>query len=309
MNILERIIELINKEHLGTIITNKSLKSATTLGIGGIAEYWFEPFDEASLVKVVKALARYHLKYFVIGKGSNLIFSDEKFTTLFINLKHLNQIEIESDKITISAGTSACKAGMFLSAKGYKNFEYMALIPGSVGGIIYMNATSFNMGVTDSLLEVTYLTPLGDIKKIILTEDVKKTFAYRKSFFTNTSNIIIKAAFKKETAPCEEIISEIKHYKNKKRESQPLEYRSVGSTFRNFSEIKAWKLIDKVGLRGFRIGDAGVSLKHTNFLINYKAASFQEMISLINLVKTRVKAETGYELLLEPSIITSQNIS
>ena len=308
MNILKRIIDIIQKEQLGKLIFHKSLKKATAIGIGGYAEYWFEPYNQTSLIKVVKELNKNNLKYFIIGNGSNILFSDESFKTLFISLKNLNDIIFNKDSVTIQAGSNAVRSGLTLAKKGYRNFIYMALIPGTIGGLIYMNASSYNMGVIDSLLEVHYLTSFGEVKKLLITDRVKTLFTYRKSFFTNTNNIILAGVFRLEKMDSIKVLEQIAYYKNQKSLNQPLNYRSIGSTFRNFNEIKAWELIDSVGLRGFRIGDAAVSRKHTNFLINYNSASFEEMISLIKLVKTKVKEETGYELMLEPLIITTKII-
>lgn len=298
------LLNFIKNNNIGSLYENISLKKKTTLRIGGIAKYYLEVNSIKSLKQIIKYCYETKQKYFIIGNGSNLLISDEYYDILFISLKKLNKIvKINDNTYFVEAGTNAILFGKKIVEKGYLDALHLALIPGSIGGLIYMNASAFKYSMKDVVMKVIYMDEFGKIKSKISDFE----FDYRKSYFQNKKLIIIGTILK-FTKYSQKTKEKYHQFLNIKKSTQPIKAYSAGSIFKNPENISAWKLIDKCNLRNFSIGDAKVSSIHTNFIINEKNATFNEMYSLIFYVKRKVKEKFNIELTPEVKIVTKNNI-
>ena len=238
-------------------------------------------------------------KYFILGNGSNIILPDY-YDGVVIKLKYFNNYNIFDEYIEVDSGVMINKLSMELSKLGYKGFEWASGIPGTIGGCIYNNAGCYGSEISDNLIDVTVFC---DNKIYCLRKD-ELSFSYRNSTFKmNNKFVILKAKFKFEKCDPEELLDLIKVRTNKRIESQPLEYPSCGSVFRNPEGLIAGKLIDEANLKGKCVGGAMVSNKHANFIINNGNATPEDIIKLINEIKNTIKKNYNIDLVLEQEII------
>lgn len=238
-------------------------------------------------------------KYFILGNGSNIILPDY-YDGVVIKLKYFNNYNIFDEYIEVDSGVMINKLSMELSKLGYKGFEWASGIPGTIGGCIYNNAGCYGSEISDNLIDVTVFC---DNKIYCLRKD-ELSFSYRNSTFKmNNKFVILKAKFKYEKGDPEELLDLIKVRTNKRIESQPLEYPSCGSVFRNPDGFIAGKLIDEANLKGKCVGGAMVSNKHANFIINNGNATPEDIIKLINEIKNTIKKNYNIDLALEQEII------
>ena len=238
-------------------------------------------------------------KYFILGNGSNIILPDY-YDGVVIKLKYFNNYNIFDEYIEVDSGVMINKLSMELSKLGYKGFEWASGIPGTIGGCIYNNAGCYGSEISDNLIDVTVFC---DNKIYCLRKD-ELSFSYRNSTFKmNNKFVILKAKFKFEKGDPEELLDLIKVRTNKRIESQPLEYPSCGSVFRNPDGLVAGKLIDEANLKGKCVGGAMVSNKHANFIINNGNATPEDIIKLINEIKNTIKKNYNIDLVLEQEVI------
>lgn len=238
-------------------------------------------------------------KYFILGNGSNIILPNY-YDGVVIKLKYFNNYNIFDEYIEVDSGVMINKLSMELSKLGYKGFEWASGIPGTIGGCIYNNAGCYGSEISDNLIDVTVFY---DNKIYCLRKD-ELSFSYRNSTFKmNNKFVILKAKFKYEKGDPEELLDLIKVRTNKRIESQPLEYPSCGSVFRNPEGLIAGKLIDEANLKGKCVGGAMVSNKHANFIINNGNATPEDIIELINEIKDTIKKNYNIDLVLEQEII------
>ena len=206
----------------------------------------------------------------------------------------------DNGKIYVEANYMLNKLSMELSKEGYTGLEWASGIPGSIGGSIYNNAGAYKFEIKDVLTKVTVLEN-DEIKELTL-EEMK--FAYRTSIFKENKNmIILSCEMKLEKSNVEEIMATINERKEKRLQSQPLDMPSCGSVFRNPEGLVAGKLIDDLGLKGYKIGGAKISEKHANFIVNDGNATYEDIISLIDFIKEKIKKEYNIDLILEQEII------
>lgn len=238
-------------------------------------------------------------KHFILGNGSNIILPDY-YDGVVIKLKYFNNYNVFDEYIEVDSGVMINKLSMELSKLGYKGFEWASGIPGTIGGCIYNNAGCYGSEISDNLIDVTVFC---DNKIYCLRKD-ELSFSYRNSTFKmNNKFVILKAKFKFEKGDPEELLDLIKVRTNKRIESQPLEYPSCGSVFRNPEGLITGKLIDEANLKGKCVGGAMVSNKHANFIINNGNATPEDIIKLINEIKNTIKKNYNIDLVLEQEII------
>lgn len=298
-----KLLTFISQYNLAEVEMNKSLKKLTSLKIGGVCKYYVIPYGVFELSKIIKFCYCNQIKYFVLGNCTNVLISDDYFDIVFISLKKINTFKNIENIYMLDAGLKSCSIGYKLIKEGYEEALPLALIPGTVGGIIYMNGSCFKRNINSILEKVVLITEKGNIV-------IKKKpfdFSYRKTCFHNDKIIIVKAIFKFKIKNINSI-SIFEKYLTMKKNNQPLNSFNAGSIFKNPNNQYAWQLIEDVGLRGFSIGDAEVSWKHTNFLINKKQASFNEMLALIYYTKYKVLYEKKVRLETEIKIITPHSI-
>ncbi|MDD6264499.1 MAG: UDP-N-acetylmuramate dehydrogenase [bacterium] len=296
------VINEIEKLDIGRVEENVSLSKYTTYRVGGTALALVYPKSVKKLVSLIKLLTGSKIKYKVIGNGSNLLFSDKNFDGVIIKLTELTNIKFLSyNKIRVEAGYSLPKLSLLVAKKGLAGLEFASGIPGTVGGAIFMNAGAYKSDMGYIVQSVRVLTP--DCK-IITFENREMDFHYRSSFLQKHPEYICLDAVIKLKKGDKELLDEvIKERRARRIESQPLEYPSAGSVFRNPEGNFAGKLIEDLGLKGYRIGGAMVSEKHANFIINYDNATSADIKNLIDYVHDRVMDEYNIDLKIEQEFV------
>ncbi len=285
---------------VGTVSYNVAIKKYTTYKLDGTIKTLVVPDNTRQLINVIKYAKENNIKYKVIGNGSNLIFADD-FDGIIIKLDNFNHLEIIDNFVVVGAGYSLPLLALNLSKEGYSGLEFAAGIPGTVGGSIFNNAGAYKSDMAAVVKSILVLTPDLEIKRLS-SEDLK--FNYRTSFLKDHPDYICLEAIIKLIKGHTDVIMEVIDSRKKRRmETQPLDYPSAGSIFRNSDDFSAWKLIDGIGYKGKQIGDAKVSEKHANFIINVGNAKGKDVIKLIDEIKEKVKEKYDIELVLEQEIV------
>ena len=286
---------------LGKLILNTSLKNYNTYKVEATAKYIFYPYNVENLIKMLEYIKENNISYKILGKGSNLIFNFDVYEGILIKLDELNQVTIEDDTITVESGYPLIKLAMEASNLGLTGLEFASGIPGTIGGAVYMNAGAYKSDMSNVIEDVTYLTPELEIKTV---KNEELNFGYRTSFFKeNKDNVILKTTLKLSKGDKEVILKLIQERATKRKETQPLEYPSAGSVFRNPEGDFAGRLIEEQGFKGKNINGAEVSTKHANFIINTDNCSGKDIVELINEIKETIKKEYDIDLILEQEII------
>lgn len=278
---------------------NVELKSYNSYGTGGMAKYVFHPSNVLQLKGMIEYLKDNNMKYYLLGSGTNVLLPDNDFDGAIIKLDKMAGVEIDCDYLYADAGISLCNLINESLSNGYVNLVNLYGIPGTLGGAIVGNAGSFGTEVFDYLESVTVLKD-GYIKTI--NKDVIK-YDYRYTEFRDSDTIILGAVFKLEKGDIKKAKEKMMQNLEKRKETQPLEYKSAGSVFKNPSNISAGALIDECNLKGFNINDAYVSSKHANFIINKGNATSKDIKELIEYIKNEVRKNKGIELELEQVIV------
>lgn len=281
-----------------------SFKDITSIGCGGKIKYLYLPNSIESLAKVFKMLNEENYLYEIVGNGTNILASDEDYDGVVINTKSLAySYEIYSDTLVCNAFYPSKKLAYELGKLNIGDLSFLAGIPGLVGGAVKQNSGAYGEEVKDYLLEIKYIDHQGNIR--VKTKD-EMLFDYRYSIFKDISGIIIEATFKIRQNI--ETMSKIKERLKKRKETQPINSKNMGSIFKNPGICKAWEIIDKLGLRGTRINDAAVSIKHANFIINLGDAKSQDVLDLIKIIQRRSEKELGVVLECEINLINWKSI-
>ena len=296
-----KLIEQIEKLNIGDIIENADLKEYTTYKAGGKALAIVIPDDLSGLVTLLKFLKEKKVKHKILGNGSNLIFSDKGYNGILIKLDNFNKLEFNDNYVTVGAGYSLAKLSLRTARRGYTGLEFAAGIPGTVGGAIFMNAGAYKMDMGYITTTIKVLDPNLEVQ-ILTNQDLD--FHYRSSFLQQVKNYIcIEATLLLRKGDTNAIMEVINDRKIRRLESQPLEYPSAGSVFRNPEGDYAGRLIEEIGYKGYSIGDAMVSLKHANFIINKGNASGDDIKKLINEIKGKVKEKYNIDLKVEQEFV------
>lgn len=273
------------------------LRNKTTFKIGGSADFFSEPKDLAELNLVVSWAKKNSIPVFVIGAGSNLLISDKGIRGLVIRLNsaYFKNISLKGNCIEAGSGAMLSQLIQFTKNKSLSGSEFLAGIPGTLGGALAMNAGCWGRSIGDLVKEVEVLDYAGNIKRI-RSKEIK--FAYRKTNLINC--IILSAVLKFKRGSKEAIIRSIKEYILKRRDSQDLTFPNAGCIFKNPKFLSAGRLIDLCGLKGKSMGSALVSDKHANFILNKGNAKAKDVLRLMRLIKARVKKR--FKVNLEPEI-------
>lgn len=297
----EFLMEL-DKMNIGKIERNASLDKYTTYRVGGVATAIVHPKNVDCLMKLVRKMDAMEIPFKVLGFGSNLLFSSKRYEGILIQLDEFDDIEFfGNSKVRVGAGYSLVKLSMQAAKRGLAGLEFAAGIPGTVGGAVFMNAGAYKSDMGYIVQDVTVLTP--DLR-IIKLENKEMNFHYRSSFLQrHPGYICLEVVIRLEKGNRNAIEEVIKDRRRRRMESQPLNYPSAGSVFRNPEGMFAGKMIEDLGLKGFQIGGAKVSEKHANFIINYDHASSEDIKSLIEYVREKVKEEYHVELKVEQEFV------
>lgn len=296
-------IEMIEEAGIGKCDKDVPLSKHTTYKVGGKAKLMVYPKNVDCLIKLLKLLKTHEIKFKVLGLGSNVLFSDNVFDGVIIRLSELDNLEFfGKNKIRVGAGYSLMKLSLLAAKKGLAGLEFASGIPGTVGGAVFMNAGAYKSDMGYVVSEVKVLTPDFNI---ITLENKEMNFHYRTSFLqTHPGYICLEAVIKLEKGDKNALDEVIKERRQRRIESQPLEYPSAGSVFRNPEGMFAGKLIEDLGLKGKTIGGAQVSEKHANFIINYnKKAKGSDIKKLIELVHDKVLEEYDVDMKIEQEFV------
>lgn len=283
---------------------NEPMKNYTSFKIGGPAEVLIKITNVDELKEILKISEDNNIPITIIGNGSNLLINDEglKGIVLKIEIKKFEIIEREDNtfKIILGSGNKIGEIAQRLYQKEIEGFEFASGIPGTIGGAIRMNAGAHGTEMKDIVKTITYITSKGQINKIS-SEEAK--FEYRKSIFTQNRNVILETEIQLSKGKKEEIKSKMDEYATYRKEKQPIEYPSAGSTFKRGTDFITAKLIDECGLKGYQIGGAQISEKHAGFIINKGNASAKDVINLIEYTKEQVYKKFGKNIETEIEII------
>ena len=284
----------------GKVHENVSLKNYTTYKLNEKTKYLIEVESIKNLKKLVKYLRENDIKFKIIGNGSNLIFVND-YDGVLIKLKDFDECEIKDTTIKVGAGYSLIKLALKACNLGLTGLEFAAGIPGTIGGAIYMNAGAYKSDMGYIVSEVYVLTPDLEIKTLYNKE---LNFHYRDSFFQHNEGYVILGCKLVLKHGKKEAIKEVIEDRKKRRlMSQPLEYPSAGSVFRNPPDDYAGRLIEEIGYKGKKIGGAEVSMKHANFIVNVDNATGKDIKTLIDEIKNEVKNKYDIDLKVEQEII------
>ena len=284
-------------KQFGDIRENVSFKTMTTYKVGGNARAVIYPFDIDSLIRTLKYLKKNKVSYKVWGRGSNIIPSDKDYSGIIIKLDNLNKIDIHSRYVIAGAGVNLMALANQLCSLGYTGFEFATGIPGSVGGSVYMNAGAYNCSIGDIVTSIKVLDKDFDIVEL---DKKELNFSYRHSLLQECKYYIcVEAKFRILKSDADTIKKLVQERKTRREETQPLNYPSAGSVFRNPPEMYAGKLIEDVNLKGKKVGGAMISDKHANFIVNVDNAKASDVMKLIDMVKAEVKKKYDVDLRVE----------
>ena len=271
---------------------NERLSTRTTFKIGGPADVLIECGDCAKLPRLLAEIQQKNIPLTVIGKGSNLLVADEGIRGVVLLVSD-DKVSVDGGIITASAGAKLSKLCNAALESGLSGLEFAFGIPGSVGGAVYMNAGAYGGEIKQVIVSVTSITRDG---KLILRSADELNLGYRTSVFKQNNEIILSAEFKLELAERNEIKAKMDDFIARRKDKQPLEYPSAGSTFKRPEGYFAGALIEQCGLKGFSIGGAEVSTKHAGFVINKGNATCRDVMDLIQHIQKTVLSKTGVAL-------------
>lgn len=284
------------------LLFNEPMKLHTTFRIGGSADFFVKPESEDEIKALIECAGKYNTAYYILGGGSNLLVNDEGYRGLIIQLgDEFSGIGMYDDTTVIAkAGARLSKVGNFAASKGLAGFEFASGIPGTVGGAVVMNAGAYGGEIKNIIVSASVLTSDNRIQTLSADE---LELGYRTSIIQRKGWTVLSAKFKLERGDEACIREYIKELAIRRREKQPLEYPSAGSTFKRPEGYFAGKLIEDAGLKGFSIGGARVSDKHAGFVINTGGATASDVIRLTDEIKKKIMEIYGIKLELEVKVI------
>ena len=292
-------IEEIGKRYNCACERDLVLKPLTTMDIGGRCGLFIEPNSEECLREVLNACRLGKLPYFLLGKGSNLLIN--KYGGVVIKIGgNLGSFEFDGERVTAGAGGSLAALCAAAANEGLAGMECLYGIPGSVGGALYMNAGAYGAEMKDIVRFARCINERGEIVEIA-AEDMG--LSYRHSVFSENNYCILSVVMELKRGNINDIKAKMSEVVGKRRDKQPLEYPSCGSTFKRPEGYFAAALIEECGLKGYSIGGAQVSEKHSGFVINKGGAAFEDVMALVGHIKKTVLEQKGVELECEMIIL------
>jgi len=280
---------------------NASLKELCTFKIGGDADRIFYPASEAEIAGLLSAASQVGIPLMVLGKGSNLLFSDTGYSgaillmgSVFAKIRMLDDVTLECE-----SGAPLSALCRFAQERGLSGLEFAYGIPGSVGGAVYMNAGAYGGEMKDVLFRVHHLDREGNSGSLSASN---LNLSYRHSAYTENGYVITKAVVRLAPGDPQAVRARMEEYMQRRRDKQPLDSPSAGSVFRRPTGAYASALIDECGLKGRQVGGAMVSTKHAGFIINSGGATCRDVLALIEIIQDEVNRQTGYKLECEIKI-------
>lgn len=284
------------------ILKDEPMSAHTTFRIGGPADYFVVPEDAASLGRGVALCRAEGVDYFITGNGSNLLVGDGGYRGVVFHICHtMNDVAYEEKgtELLVEAGAGVMLSSLArqVSSKGYTGFEYATGIPGTLGGGVTMNAGAYGGEISDNLLWAELMDETGAVLRL---ERDRLKLSYRHSVMMEQPLVVLRAGFSFTKGDAMAITEKVAELSRSRKEKQPLEYPSAGSTFKRPEGYFAGKLIQDCGLKGFRVGDAMVSEKHSGFVINVGHATAADVMTLIRHVQQEVDRQ--FCVRIEPEV-------
>lgn len=303
------LLSTLNEQDDLNVKANVKLCEITYWKIGGIAKIVVEPQSLDALVKVIKLVNTFpEIPYLVIGDSSNLLFSDDGFNGLIIKIGNgLSELEFNKNKIFCGAGLWVPELAYQSYRKGLSGIEHICGIPGRLGGLIYMNGGSNRHSISENIENITLVTPSGEVKTINASS---LAFEYRQSPFQESKDIILAATLKLKYGDRNEIRNTIRKTLASRRNKFPRKLPNCGSVFVSnptmYEKIgPPGYAIEKVGLKGFRLGDAQISPLHANFIVNLGDAKAKDVLKLIQIARKKVFDDTNFLMDCEVRFVSS----
>lgn len=291
--------EILSKD---SIKYNEPMKKHTTMKVGGLCDCMVEPSSIEEIQKVLEYVKENNIKYYIIGNGSNLLVKDEGVHALIIKIANkFSGFEVNGEYIKAYSGCSVPKLSQIAKENSLSGLEFACGIPGSVGGGIRMNAGAYGSEMVNVVEKVGFLDENGNLKEI---DGKDAHFTYRHSMFVdNPQYVVVYAIYKLVKGNKEEISKIMEENMNSRKQKQPIEYPNFGSVFKRPEGYFVGKLVDDCGLKGYKIGGAQVSTKHSGFMINIGDATCKDVLDLIEYVKEKVYEKFNVKLQEEVVIL------
>jgi UDP-N-acetylmuramate dehydrogenase len=299
---MEKLAKLLREANVGKVVLGEALANHTTMKIGGPADLFVEPSSVEGLELMMKLVRKQGVNWRAIGRGSNLLVSDQGIEGVVIKLGDgLDSLEVNGTEVVVEGGYPLIKLATVLSRKGLSGLEFAGGIPGSLGGAVYMNAGAHRSDMSQ-IVEKAYVLFEDGTFEWLTNDDLK--FSYRTSVLQKQRpGICVKAVLQLKEGQTEEIKSQLQKNKDYRRETQPWNFPCAGSIFRNPLPEYAGQLIEKAGLKGYQIGGAQVSEMHANFIVNKENATANDVLNLIQYIKNEIKEKFNVNLHTEIEII------
>jgi len=297
-NILNEIEKIVGKEY---ILKNEPMKNHTSFKIGGPAIAVVKPNSIEKLIEIIKLLKKENIKHYILGNGTNVLFPDEGYNGIIIKIaEQFNEITINGNEVYVKAGELLSKVSKIAAKESLTGLEFALGIPGTIGGAVIMNAGAYDGEMKDVVKSVEVINQQGEL--IVLKND-EMLFGYRSSIAKEKDYIILGVKLELEKGNSDDIYNKMDELTKKRTSKQPLHLPSAGSTFKRPKGNYAGKLIEDAGLKGLTYGGAQVSDLHSGFIVNINNASYDDVVTLIDMVKSIVKEKFEIDLELEIKII------
>jgi len=279
----------------GRLTDNEPMARHTTLGVGGMARWYFSPSDSESLVRAM-AMIPEDIPILPMGRGSNLLIADEGFGGIVLDLGRLNRLDGQGLKLCAEAGVRMSKAASYCASKGLSGVEFMATVPGDVGGGVAMNAGAFGQQLSDTLRRVEVLGRSGKLQSLGASE---LDLGYRRCYLPHGS-LVVTAHFELKQDEIAAVRRRTRDIRKRRSASQPLAQANCGSVFKNPPGHHAAALIEQAGLKGLRHGGARISDVHANFIVNEGNACAGDVLALIR--RSQDEVAMRFSIHLEPEV-------
>jgi len=305
----ERLRQYLNtavKEGRLTYQTEASLAALSSFRVGGKADCAVFPKTVDELAALVALCRTASLPYVLIGNGSNVLFDDKGYRGVVIVTTALTSCHREGNLLHCDCGASLTHLSMVAAKAGLGGFAFAYGIPGTLGGAVFMNAGAYGGEMKDIVREVLWYDPETDELGRYIGEE--NHFGYRESVYQHEHKLILSAVLALSPADPAAVLADMEEYMKRRREKQPLEFPSAGSTFKRYPGYYTGKLIEEAGLKGHAIGGAAVSTKHAGFVINTGGATSADVLALISHIKAVIKERNGIEISCEVRYIPSSDM-
>ncbi len=282
----------------GRITLSEPLGKYTSFQIGGPADYYLEPIDREDCLSLLSFCRQRALPFLIMGKGSNMLVSDDGVKGIVVNMEYgLNRVECSEGVVSADAGVALSRFVEFCIQQRFAGVEMLAGIPGTIGGAVVMNAGAHGGEISDYLLDVDVFRQ-GTLTTVPKSES---RFAYRSSGFQN--DVVLGARFRLRPGDQAELMRTRRELLIKRNRTQPINFPNSGSMFKNPPGNYAAKLIEEAGLKGYRYGNAQISDRHANFIVNLGGASALDVLDLVETAQKKVFEKSGIHLELEIKLV------